>query len=357
MKSSRRRVPWVEKYRPRTLDDVVGNQSTVDSLRALVVDGTMPNLILSGPPGCGKTTSILCLARHLLGNDCKADDDGAASSFVNDNSRRAFVAETERRALRYYSNNVLELNASDERGVNIVREAIAKFAAKKATFNPAMPGKHKIVVLDEADSLTVAAQQNLRRLMEKHAATTRFVLACNDSTRLIEPIQSRCAILRYARINDAQMAERLRAVAAAESVQCSDDGIDALVFTADGDMRGGINNMQATHAGFDVVTETTVYQVCDTPHPKVLHDVVHHCLKQELDSALELLVDLLSHGYSPLDVIATLYRVVSAYHYDDMNDEQQLLMIAAVGQTHMRCLQGVSSKLQLSAMVARLCDV
>jgi replication factor C subunit 2/4 len=149
-------LPWIEKYRPEFLSDVVGNSEAVSRLSAIATVGNLPNIILAGPPGIGKTTSILCLAREMLGDS--------------------------------YKNAVLELNASDARGIDIVRNKIKMFAQKKVTLPP---GKHKIIILDEADSMTGAAQQALRRTMEIYSATTRFALACNNSTKIIEPIQSR----------------------------------------------------------------------------------------------------------------------------------------------------------------------
>ena len=163
-------IPWIEKYRPEYLRDVVGNTDAVKRLEAIAVQGNVPNIILAGPPGTGKTTSVMCLARETLGDQFK--------------------------------NAVLELNASDARGIDVVRNKIKLFAQKKVN----LPyGRHKIIILDEADSMTSAAQQALRRTMEIYSSTTRFALACNNSTKIIEPIQSRCAVLRYTRLSDAEI--------------------------------------------------------------------------------------------------------------------------------------------------------
>ncbi|KAI7164242.1 P-loop containing nucleoside triphosphate hydrolase protein, partial [Hortaea werneckii] len=188
-------LPWVEKYRPIFLDDIVGNTETVERLKIIAKDGNMPHVIISGMPGIGKTTSVLCLARQLLGDA--------------------------------YKEAVLELNASDERGIDVVRNRIKGFAQKKVTL-PA--GRQKIVILDEADSMTSGAQQALRRTMEIYSGTTRFAFACNQSNKIIEPLQSRCAILRYSRLTDGQLVKRLYQICKAENVEYSDDGIAALVF-------------------------------------------------------------------------------------------------------------------------------
>merc|ERR1719167_135698 len=226
-------MPWLEKYRPRKLNDVVGNCETVARLRVIGRDGNVPNLILAGPPGTGKTTSIHCLALELLGEET-------------------------------YKNAVLELNASDDRGIDVVRNKIKGFAKRKVQLPP---GRHKIIILDEADSMTPAAQQALRRTMELYSATTRFALACNISSKIIEPIQSRCAILRYTRLSDKEILKRVKEVMGFENiVNYADDGLEAILFIAEGDMRNAINSMQATYSGFGMITDENVYKVCDVPH-------------------------------------------------------------------------------------------
>ena len=176
-------VPWIEKYRPRKLEDVVGNEETLVRLQAIAKDGNLPNLILCGPPGTGKTSSVHALAHELLGDS--------------------------------YKDGVLELNASDARGIDVVRNRIKSFAMNKVTLPK---GRQKIIILDEADSMTTAAQQALRRTMEIYSNTTRFCLACNISTKIIEAIQSRAAILRYSRLSHEQILANLMKVCEAEEV-------------------------------------------------------------------------------------------------------------------------------------------
>eukprot|EP01018_Ginkgo_biloba_P012608 Gb_10901 [translate_table: standard] len=178
-------LPWVEKYRPAKVEDIVGNQDAVSRLQVIARDGNMPNLILAGPPGTGKTTSILALAHELLGSN--------------------------------YKEGVIELNASDDRGIDVVRNKIKMFAQKKVTLPP---GRHKIIILDEADSMTSGAQQALRRTMEIFSNSTRFALACNTSAKIIEPIQSRCAIVRFSKLSEQEILGRLMQVVEAENV-CS----------------------------------------------------------------------------------------------------------------------------------------
>ncbi|EIW87071.1 P-loop containing nucleoside triphosphate hydrolase protein [Coniophora puteana RWD-64-598 SS2] len=313
-------LPWVEKYRPTLLDDVVGNVETIERLKVIAKDGNCPHIIISGLPGIGKTTSIHCLAHQLLGDA--------------------------------YKEGVLELNASDERGIDVVRNKIKSFAQKKVTLPP---GRHKIVILDEADSMTGGAQQALRRTMEIYSNTTRFCLACNMSNKIIEPIQSRCAILRYAKLRDTEVLARLLEICKEENVQYNDDGLTALIFTCEGDMRQAINNLQSTHSGFGFVSGENVFKVCDQPHPVIVQAIIRACHKCEVDSALEKLHELWDQGYSAVDIVVTLFRVAKTF--DELPEYTKLEYIKEIGFTHMRVLEGVGTLMQLAGLVARLCKL
>lgn len=309
-------APWVEKYRPEFLHDIVGNSDAVSRLSAIAELGNLPNIILTGPPGIGKTTSVLCLAREMLG-DC-------------------------------YKNAVLELNASDARGIDIVRNKIKMFAQKKVTLPQ---GRHKIIILDEADAMTGAAQQALRRTMEIYSSTTRFALACNNSTNIIEPIQSRCAVLRYTRLSDAEIYCRLQHVAAKENVNYDQSGFEALIFIADGDMRNALNAFQSTISGFGIATAENVFKVCDQPQPFQVKMVIDKAIEGQTSEALQAVMKLWGSGYAATDIIQTLFKVTKG---SEMSEELKLLFIREIGFTHMRIAEGLNTQLQLAGCVARL---
>ncbi|KAL8680572.1 MAG: hypothetical protein Q9224_000150 [Gallowayella concinna] len=314
-------LPWVEKYRPVYLDDIVGNVETIERLKIIAKDGNMPHVIISGMPGIGKTTSILCLARQLLGP-------------------------------HVYKEAVLELNASDERGIDVVRGRIKGFAQKKVTLPP---GRQKLVILDEADSMTSGAQQALRRTMEIYSSTTRFAFACNQSNKIIEPLQSRCAILRYSRLTDEQVVQRLMAITKAEDIKYSDDGIAALVFSAEGDMRQAINNLQSTAAGFGFVSGENVFKVVDSPHPIKVQAMVKACWETKVEQAMEGLEELWGLGYSCHDIVSTMFKVTKTM--PGLSEHARLEFIREIGFCHMRILDGIQTLVQLGGCVARLCKI
>lgn len=320
--ASNRDLPWVEKYRPHLISDIVGNKETVSRLKVIAQEGNVPNLIIAGPPGTGKTTSISCLARQLLGP--------------------------------LYKDAVLELNASDDRGIEVVRNKIKMFAQKKVNLQP---GQHKIIILDEADSMTGNAQQALRRTIEIYSNTTRFALACNQSEKIIEAIQSRCAILRYTKLTDVEVLKRLLEVCEAEKVAFVDEGLEALVFTAQGDMRQALNNLQATVSGFSLVNADNVFKVCDQPHPLIVSKMIEGCIAGNVNEAYDAMQHLYDLGYAPVDIIGTVFRVVKNFPNSKIAEWTQLNFIKEIGYTHMKILEGHTTLIQLTGLVARLCRI
>jgi len=306
---------WLEKYRPIVFEDVVGNRGAVEILKTHAAGGTFPHLLLSGPPGCGKTTVVHCLAREHLGE--------------------------------YYEQGCIELNASDDRGIDVVREKIKGFAQQKVTLPP---GKLKVIILDEADSMTGAAQQAMRRTMENFSKTTRFALACNISSKIIEPIQSRCAILRFSRITDEEMAKRLKYVLDIESAPYDQSGVDALIFSAEGDMRNVLNGAQSTYNAFGKISHDEVFKMNDQPQPAKVKAALEACLRKDWKQGFAPVHELKNQGYSTTDIIATFARVAKSV---DAPEHIKLEWLKEIGLTHMRVNAGANGLLQLDSMVAK----
>jgi replication factor C subunit 2/4 len=313
-------IPWVEKYRPRVLDDVVGNRAAVERLRIIARQGNIPNLILTGPPGIGKTTSLLCLCRELLGDQVKEA--------------------------------VIELNASDERGIDVVRQDIKSFAKRHVNLPP---NRHKVVLLDEADSMTDAAQQAMRRIMEKFSNTTRFVFACNMSDKVIEPLQSRCAIVRFTRVEEGEVAMRLNQICAAESIEFTSDGIAALSVLSDGDLRSAVNGLQATALRFGFVNQENVQETVDLPNPAAIAEIFQALQGDDFRTALTIMGGLHLRGHSSSDIVQSLFR--TARRDPNLNEKLKLLILKTIGMTQMGMAQGMTSQLQLDGLLARLYKV
>lgn len=255
-----------------------------------------------------------------------------------------------------YKDGVLELNASDARGIDVVRNRIKSFAMNKVTLPP---GRHKIIILDEADSMTTSAQQALRRTMEIYSNSTRFCLACNVSTKIIEAIQSRAAILRYSKLTHEQILTNLLKVCKAEQVPYTDDGLEAILFTAEGDMRHALNNLQASYSlakgTGKLVDQKTVFQVCDQPHPNVVRAMIDACHEGNVKGANDELKKLWDLGYSASDIIGTFFKVTKVH--DKLPEGIKLEFLREIGFTHMRISNGVNTLLQLLGLVGRLCKL
>lgn len=215
-------------------------------------------------------------------------------------------------------------------------------------------GMHKLIILDEADSMTESAQQALRMIMTEYSNTTRFALACNDSSKIIEPIQSRCAIVRFTKLRDEEMLKRLKVVIDAEKFEHTPDGFEAIIFTAEGDMRYALNNTQATAAGFGLINKDNVFKVCDTPHPELMQGVIKKCLSANFSEACADIDVVFNEGYNIVDLVNTLTRVIQDMK-EFKREELRLNFLKEASIMKMKTLEGNNSHLQLHGFLAKLC--
>jgi len=304
---------WVEKYRPETLEDVVGHENIISRIESYVEQNDIPHLLFAGPAGTGKTATSVSIAKEIYGDD--------------------------------WQENFLELNASDERGIDVVRDRIKNFA--RASFGGY---DYRIIFLDEADALTDDAQSALRRTMEQFSNNTRFILSCNYSSRIIDPIQSRCAVFRFSQLADDAVAARVRDIADNEGIEYTDDGIDALVYAADGDMRRAINSLQAAAATGDSVTEDAVFAITATARPEEIEEMVTAAITGDFVAARSMLDDMLTdRGLAGGDIIDQLHRSVWEF---DLEEQAAVRLMDRVGEADYRIAEGANEKVQLEALLA-----
>ncbi|MFH1327439.1 MAG: replication factor C small subunit [Candidatus Bathyarchaeota archaeon] len=312
-------VMWVEKYRPKTLNDVVDHREVLESLKAFVKSpSAMPHLLFSGPPGNGKTSVALCMAKQLLGSNWKS--------------------------------YTLELNASDERGIQMVRDRIKTFSRHMTGTLANVP--FGIIILDECDQMTSEAQTALRRIMETSSRTSRFILVCNFSSKIIEPIQSRCAIFRFSVLKAEEIINHLKKIANKECVDLQESGIKAILDYCGGDLRRSINTLQATAAFSKVVTERAVLQIVGQANPKEMRNMIEKALSGDFIEARKMLYELMTaYGLSGTDIIRQVHREI--FHLN-IPVETQLILINLLGEYDFRLTEGANEDIQLSAFLAQL---
>jgi replication factor C small subunit len=311
---------WVEKYRPKNLNEIVDLQDIVDSLKAFMKNPkTMPHLLLAGIPGTGKTTVALCIARELFGDKW-----------------RTFT---------------LELNASDERGIDTVRERIKDFSRYSRAAFGNVP--FALIILDESDQMTGPAQTALRRIMETSSRTSRFILICNYSSKIIEPIQSRCAIFRFSKLDKNAMVAHLESIAKKENVNLSPEAAEMIVDYSEGDLRHAINALQTAAVYRDgVVDEKTVLQVVGEASPKQVQMMLNKALNGDFVEARKIMYDLIgSYGFSGSEIIRQMQRELFKLSYVSPEEKAELTDI--IGEYDFRLTQGANSDIQLSALLAQ----
>jgi len=309
---------WTEKYRPHSLDDIVNQEEIVNRLKSFVKAQNVPHCIFAGPPGTGKTTAALCLAHDLYGEG--------------------------------YREHVMELNASDERGINVVRETVKTFARTRSIGEVTF----KILILDEADNMTSDAQQALRRTMERYTETARFILIANYSGKIIEPIQSRCAPFRFTYLAREDVVNRIQHISDRESLKISEGGVEAILEISGGDLRRTINVLQTAASVGKSIDAETVYSVVGRANPYDVREMMITALNGDFAGARNKLREMiLKYGLAGSDIMGQVHS--EAFRLN-VPDKWKIKLADIIGEIDYRLIQGSNEEIQLSALLAKLVE-
>uniref|UniRef100_A0A3Q3VPU7 Activator 1 subunit 5 n=1 Tax=Mola mola TaxID=94237 RepID=A0A3Q3VPU7_MOLML len=310
-----RNLPWVEKYRPQKLDDLISHKDILSTIQRFISEDKLPHLLFYGPPGTGKTSTILACARQLYKE-------------------------------KEFTSMVLELNASDDRGIDVVRGPILSFASTRTIFKKGF----KLVILDEADAMTQDAQNALRRVIEKFTENTRFCLICNYLSKIIPALQSRCTRFRFGPLSPDQMIPRLEYVIQQESIDVTPDGMKAIVTLSSGDMRRSLNILQSTSMAYRKVTEDTVYTCTGHPLRSDIANILDWSLNKDFTTAYKQILQLKTlKGLALHDILTEVHLLI---HRVDFPPATRIGLLIKLADVEHRLASGTDEKIQLSSMVA-----
>jgi replication factor C subunit 3/5 len=307
-------LPWIEKYRPNSLDELISQGEIISTISKLIQANRLPHMLFYGPPGTGKTSTILAIAKQLYGPS--------------------------------YSNMTLELNASDDRGIDVVREQIKSFAGTQKLFSKGV----KLIILDEADAMTADAQFALRRVIEKYAKNARFCLICNYVSKIIPALQSRCTRFRFAPLEAVQIKSRLQYILEKESLysKVTPEALSSILDLSSGDMRRVLNILQSCASSYDSITEEVVYRVTGKPLPSEIQACVEVLLNSDFQASFEHVHGLTRKGYAISDLIQDISKLITRSNLPALS---KTLLFDKMADLEHRLAYGTSDKIQTAALV------
>lgn len=322
-------LPLVEKYRPKKMDEIIGNKNEIFFLKKYIENKHIPNIILTGNPGTGKTSCALAFIKKYLEDE---------------------------------PDNFLELNASDDRGIEVVRSKIKIFAKQKNIKKNS--DKYKIVMLDEADNMTQSAQFALRRTIEKYNYKTKFLLTCNNIENIIDSIQSLCTIMRFGDISIEEIKDRLEHICKEEKININEGGIMSIIELHENrtDIRGMINMIEIIKGNFykknGFIKKNDIYSICDKPSPEYVNNIISKLKENKIIEAIKISKKLKSIGFTNLDICSTFYLEIIKLNSDtNNNDIKKLDCYDCIGEYNIIFLNGNNTHIQLSNMLIKLSKI
>ena len=314
------KIPWVEKYRPKNSKEILLEPFIKQKIEKILENKSIPNMIITGEPGTGKTSTILFLAKQIYGT--------------------------------LYDENVLELNASDDRGLSIINNTIYPFCKKKSNLKNGLT--HKLVILDEADSITPKAQNLLSNIISEFRNTTRIVFICNDCTQIIESIQSRCIIIKYPKINMDNLYQKIETICMNEKMEYNVNGINTLLFFSDNDIRHTINNLECIYYSFGKLDDVSVYRMIDKPKPYYISELLKSCYANDYVKTINIVKELYNKGYTPNDILLTFMKYLFENETLKMKEEIKLSIYEIISLSYIRVNGGIDTMLQLCGCVSKI---
>ncbi len=315
-------IPWVEKYRPKKSNEILLDPFIKTKIDKILEEKSIPNMIITGEPGTGKTSTILCLAKQIYNNN------------------------------KLFNECVLELNASDDRGLSIINNTILPFCKKKVNDNI-----NKLVILDEADSITNKAQNLLSNIIAEYKKNTRFVFICNDCTQITESIQSRCMIIKYNRLSKEHLFNKIKSICLLEKINYTDDGIYELLFLSDYDIRQAINNLECIFFYDKILNVENVYIIIDQPKPFYIEKILSNCINGNLKDSIITITELYNKGYTSNDILLTFLKCLLEKKFSNNNlssEEMMLKIYEIVSLSYIKVNGGNDTLLQLLGCISNI---